>query len=80
MENKVILTKENIHACKSQRGGFTNAQIEYLGFKTKEKWLKNAIGNSLSQDEFEQFKKYGDTRANVLRRLKKDGIFKPLNY
>lgn len=79
MKNNIILTRDLIHACKSSRGGFTNAQIEYLGFNPKEKWIKDAIGNKLTDEQFNLFKTYGNTRANVLRKLKNEGSFIPLN-
>lgn len=80
MENNVILTREMIHSCKTLNGGFTNAQIEYLGYNPKEKWISHAIGNELTKDQLEQFKNYGSTKVNQLKKLKKEGVFSPLNH
>lgn len=79
MKNNVILTSEMIHSCKTERGGFTNAQIEYLGYNPKEKWIKHAIGSKLTQEEFQQFKSYANTKVNDLKKLKKNGLFKSLD-
>lgn len=74
-EKPIVLTKDLIHSCKTPNGGFTTAQVEYLGFSIKEKWINKLKGLKISKFQLENFKNYGNVSAKELRILKQEGRF-----
>ena len=79
-DNYIILTKELIHAGKTDKGGFTSAQIEYLGFCFGEKWIDRCIGKKLTQKEYLKFLSYKLVDAKQLKSLKKNNEFKGISH
>lgn len=58
---QLVLTAELIHECSTKRGGFTKAQLEFIGitWPPKAGWLKERIGTTMSLDKFNTFKELG---------------------
>jgi len=45
----ITLTSHNIDLCKTNAGGFTSAQVKFLGLDLKTKWKKQAIGMEITK-------------------------------
>ena len=75
IEDSIYLTKELIHQCATPRGGFTTAQVEYLGFSLKETWIKEAVGLKVTKEQLNKFKDMGNVNSKELKRLKESNMF-----
>lgn len=73
------LTSDNIHKAATPSGGFTHAQIQFLGFLPTEKWLKKAVGMNISKEDYQIFINYGRVGSKELKSMKEDGSFKTIN-
>lgn len=69
------LTKDLIFDAKTNNGGFTKAQIEFLGFVFGEEWIDQAVGMELSEAEYKRFMEYCNIDAQQLKQLKMRGEF-----
>jgi len=54
---RIVLTRENIHAGKSERGGWTRAQLALLGvaWPPMKGWLSALIGTELAKADYLAF-------------------------
>lgn len=75
----IKLTKDLIHSCETKNGGFTFAQIEFLGFNPKDKWLNKAIGMMLTDEQFDMFKHLGTITSKEKKKLQANGEFPSVN-
>ncbi|WP_457748551.1 hypothetical protein [Sulfurimonas sp.] len=76
----IILTRELINTGKTDKGGFTSAQVEYLGFDFGEKWIDRCIGKKITQKEYLKFLNYRFVDAKQLKSLKKNNEFKVIGH
>ena len=64
-----------IHQCSTPKGGFTTAQVEYLGLSLKENWINKAVKLKINKEQLFKFKAYGGVDSKELKRLKNMSIF-----
>ena len=70
-----FLTKEMIKQCATSKGGFTTAQVEYLGLSLKENWIDKAVKLRISKEQLLKFKAYGGVNSKELKQLKSMNSF-----
>lgn len=73
------LTRELILSAKTENGGFTHAQIEFLGFNPKDRWIDDAVEMEITKEQFDLFIDYQNVTSSDLKALKKSGKFVPIS-
>ena len=75
MNDIFFLTRDMIHQCSTPKGGFTTAQVEFLGLSLKENWINKAVKLKINKEQLFKFKAYGGVDSKELKRLKNMSIF-----
>lgn len=70
-----FLTRDMIHQCSTPKGGFTTAQVEFLGLSLKENWIDKAVKLRISKEQLLKFKAYGGVNSKELKKLKSMNSF-----
>ena len=70
-----FLTRDMIHQCATPKGGFTTAQVEFLGLSLKEKWINKAVKLRINKEQLLKFKAYGGVDSKELKKLKNTNTF-----
>jgi hypothetical protein len=65
MEEMVELTRENLHAGKTPKGGFRRVQVEILGVEWpfSRGWLSGLVGQKVPRSVYDRFVEAGAPKA-----------------
>ena len=70
-----FLTRDMNHQCATPKGGFTTAQVEFLGLSLKENWINKAVKLRINKEQLLKFKAYGGVDSKELKKLKNTNTF-----
>ena len=81
----MIVTRKDLKEAKTNNGGFTKDQVEFIiGLTGSRKWGKNIVGLDIPQSSWDRFKKLGEKSKAIKNPVflnstttKKDSFWKP---